>query len=206
MLVVGITGGIGSGKSAVSDRFAALGVPVIDADHSSRDVVARGSSGLAEVVAHFGQEVLTEDGELDRKALGQLIFSDVSARRKLEAILHPRIRAAMRDQLAKVDGPYAVLVIPLLIESKQQDLVDRILVVDTPEALQRRRVQARDGISASHIDRILAAQLARTERLKAADDVIVNDGDLVALDNAVARQHAKYLSFATAGSDPTLRK
>ena len=197
MLVVGLTGGIGSGKTAVSDRFAKLGVPVIDADILSRELVTPGQPALAEITATFGPEVISENGELNRKSLGEIVFSDPARRKELEAILHSRIRAAMRSQLAKLRAPYVILVIPLLLETGQKEMVDRILLVDTPPDLQRRRIQARDGFSRERIEQIFSAQTSREDRLAAADDVIVNDRDLPFLDQSVSALHTRYMNLSS---------
>lgn len=197
MLVIGLTGGIGSGKTAVSDRFAKLGVPVIDADIMSRVLVAPGQPALTEIETTFGSHVIATDGELDRKALAKIVFSSSAQRRKLEAILHPRIRAAMQSKLRELQAPYAILVIPLLLETGQEQTVDRILLVDTPSDLQRDRIRARDGFSTERIDQILAAQTSRKDRLDAADDVIVNDQDLQHLYRCVAALHVKYLQISS---------
>jgi dephospho-CoA kinase len=196
MLRVGLTGGIGSGKTAVSDRFARLGVPVIDADRLSRELVAKGQPALAEIAALFGPTVLTEAGELDRAALGQRVFADPAARHRLEQILHPRIRDAMQARVAALDAPYVILVIPLLLETGQTDLVDRVLVVDTSPERQRERIRQRDGFSDARIAQILAAQTDRAARLRAADDIIRNDAGLADLDRAVAALHANYLELS----------
>src|SRR6266481_1141983 len=144
-LRIGLTGGIASGKSAVAQRFEELGVPVIDADESARIVVAPGSAGLADVVKHFGQNLLTPGGELDRRSLRNLIFSDPSRRRQLEAILHPLIRTDMEHRASVASGPYLVMAIPLLIESGGRERVDRVLVVDVDEEVQLKRLMERDG-------------------------------------------------------------
>ncbi len=196
MLIIGLTGGIGSGKTAVSDRFAALGVPVIDADRLSRELVAQGQPALAEIAAAFGPAVLTAAGELDRAALGRRVFADPAARRRLEAILHPRIRAAMQERIATLTAPYVVLVIPLLLETGQTDLVDRVLVVDASSQRQRERVRQRDRLPDERIEQMLAAQVDRATRLAAAHDVIDNESDLATLDSAVAALHANYLKLS----------
>ena len=197
-LRIGLTGGIASGKSAVAARFAELGVPVVDADVVARAVVRPGTPGHDEVVARFGRGILGENDEIDRRALRDLVFADPAARRDLEALLHPRIRAEM-DRLAEAaTGPYVVLVIPLLIEGGQIDRVDRILVVDAEEALQVRRVAARDGSSTEQARAIIAAQASRPSRLGRADAVIRNEGSLPQLRQAVDRLHSRYLDLAAA--------
>ena len=189
--VVVLTGGIASGKTAASDAFAALGVPIVDTDRIAREVVEPGSEGLAEVAAAFGAEILT-GGELDRAALRRRIFEDPDARRRLEAIVHPRIAAEARSRLADLDSPYAILVVPLLIESGLFTEADRVLVIDAPESLQLQRLIERDGVTRADAEAALAAQSTRDRRLARADDVIVNTGSLDALRREVERLDARY--------------
>jgi dephospho-CoA kinase len=197
LLRIGLTGGIASGKSIVTQRFAELKVPVIDADVVARRVVEPGEPGLDQVVRRFGPAVLDASGKLDRRALRELIFSDVSARQALDAILHPLIRAAMEQQAADAKGPYLVMAIPLLIESgRAHERVNRVLVVDVDEAQQIERVQARDGSSAEQARAILASQASRETRLTAADDVLKNSGSVADLRQAVDDLHRKYLHLA----------
>lgn len=196
MLVVGLTGGIGSGKTAVSDAFARRGVPVIDTDVIARELVAPGQPALDEIAAQFGPQCLDADGGLDRRFLREKVFADPRLRQRLEAILHPRIRRAVHDRLAELETPYCLVVIPLLVEAGMGDLVHRILVVDVPEALQIRRVMGRDRVDEAQVRKILSAQAGREQRLKQADDVIVNDADLATLDARVADLHQKYLTLA----------
>lgn len=198
MFVVGITGGIGSGKTAVSDRFAALGISVVDADLASRVVVEPGRPALDGIRGHFGAEVIDGAGRLDRAALRERVFSDPDERRWLEALLHPLIGAEIGDALARATSPYAILVSPLLVEAGQTRFVHRVLVVDVPEALQLERTMSRDANSEAQVRAIIAAQTDRETRLARADDVIVNDRGLDALDAAVARLHAQYLDMAAA--------
>ena len=197
-LRIGLTGGIASGKSTVAGRFSELGIPVIDADESSRFVVAAGQPGREAVVARFGEDVLKADGELDRRALRQLIFADPRKRRDLEAILHPLIRADMERRAMQAVGPYVILEIPLLVEGGSRERVDRVLVVDADEATQLQRLMARDGENLEGARAILAAQTNRTIRLKAADDVLVNSGTVSELRQAVDRLHQRYLQLADA--------
>ena len=195
-LRVGLTGGIASGKSTVSGIFAELGVPIIDADEVSRRVVQPGSPGLRQVVQRFGDGVLDAHGGLNRAALRERIFADANARRDLEAILHPRIRATMDEMADRASGPYVILAIPLLVESGPADRVDRVLVVDVEEDVQVARVQARDGVPESQARAILGAQASREQRLRAADDVISNAGSVAELRQAVEKLHAQYLALA----------
>jgi dephospho-CoA kinase len=197
MLVVGLTGGIGSGKSTVAERFARLGVPVIDTDVIARDLTAPGGAALAEIRATFGDAVMRADGTLDRSALRRRVFADEAERRRLEAILHPRIRQSVEAALAALDAPYALVVIPLLVETgSYQDLLDRVLVVDCPEAAQLERVMARSGLAREEVAAILAAQAGRAERLAAADDILVNTAAPEALDSEVEALDARYRALA----------
>lgn len=199
-LRIGLTGGIASGKSTVAQRFAELGVPVIDADAASRAIVAPGTPGLRHVAVQFGAGVLAANGELDRRALRSLIYRDPEARRGLEAILHPLILAHMEESAAAAQGPYLVMAIPLLIEGGSRDRVDRVLVVDVDEAVQIERVMARDGGSLEQARAILDSQAPRPVRLAAADDVITNGGTVMDLRHAVDRLHERYLLLADAAA------
>jgi dephospho-CoA kinase len=199
-LRIGLTGGIASGKSTVAERFAELRVPVIDADVAAREVVAPGTPGLAQVTERFGPAVVAGNGELDRRALRQLIFNDPGSRQALEAILHPLIREAMEHRAEAAIGPYLVMVIPLLVESGSRGRIDRILLVDVDEAMQLERLQARDGGTLDQARAILASQAGRAARLAAADDVILNTGTVTDVRQAVDRLHANYLRLAAAGT------
>ncbi len=181
MLRVALTGGIGSGKSTVAKLFAARGAPVIDADVLAHTLTEPGGPALKEIAAAFGEQMLTAQGRLDRVALRRLVFSDSDARQRLEAILHPRIRKEMIAQLADLRAPYVILVIPLLFEAGQQDMADRILVVDLPQPVQVERVRGRSGLETSEIRAIIAAQVEPAVRLAGADDLIDNSGDADAL-------------------------
>lgn len=196
---VGLTGGIASGKSAVAARFAALGTAVVDADVAAREVVAPGQPALARIVEAFGPDVLRDDGSLDRAKLRTTVFADPHARRTLEGLLHPPIRAALQAAAEAAPGPYVLVAIPLLAEGggrKAYPWLDRILVVDAPVDLQRARLMARDGIDAALADGMLAAQADRRQRLAIADDVVVNDGALAALDDVVAALDRHYRALA----------
>jgi dephospho-CoA kinase len=194
---VAVTGGIGSGKTFVCNLFAARhGVPVIDADVIAREVVEPGEPGLAAIVSAFGPDVLDANGRLDRARVRALVFADEARRRQLEDILHPQIRARMRAQALAVTTPYCLLSIPLLAEGGHRDGIDRVLVVDCPESLQIRRVQARDHLTEPEVIAIMSTQASRAARLRIADDVIVNDGDDAALTAQVDALHVKYLDLA----------
>ncbi|MCB1857062.1 MAG: dephospho-CoA kinase [Gammaproteobacteria bacterium] len=196
MLTIGLTGGIGSGKSAASNQLEHLGVPVIDADLTAREVVMPGEPALELITQRFGAEILNPDGTINRSRLRALVFQDSQARRDLEGILHPRIRQRMKDRLSRLSSAYAVLSIPLLVETHQVDSVDRVLVVDCPEAVQIQRIQARDHATKDQARAILAAQCDRQTRLRAADDIIDNSGDLEQLKAQVVALHARYLDMA----------
>jgi dephospho-CoA kinase len=197
--IVAVTGGVASGKSAVTRAFETLGVPVADADLAARAVVEPGQPGLAEVVAQFGAGVLQADGRLDRPALRQRVFSDPAAKKTLETLLHPRIRTWLAAACARAPGPYAVVAIPLLAEGGGRSTypwLQRVLVVDVPVPVQVARLVQRDGIDADLAGRMVAAQASRAQRLALADDVIVNDGPVSGLDAVVARLHRRYLALA----------
>jgi len=195
--VVALTGGIAAGKSAVTRRFAALGVPVHDADVAAREVVAPGSEGLAAVVAAFGDEVLDAEGRLDRPAMRRRVFADPAARRTLEGIIHPRVRHWLHERALADTTPYCLLAIPLLAENiAHYRWVDRVLLVDAPVEQQLERLVARDGIDEALARRMLEQQARREERLTLAHDVIDNSGDEAALDAAVAKLHQRYLALA----------
>lgn len=193
--ILGLTGGIGSGKSAVATHFGNLGVHLVDADHAARWVVEPGRPALAQITEHFGSDVLQADGQLDRATLRQRIFEHPEERRWLENLLHPLIGEEIVRDLASAQSPYAILVSPLLIESGQHRMTQRVLVVDAPEAAQIQRTMARDKVSEEQVGAILKAQASREKRLEAADDVLVNDRDLEWLQREVERLHAFYLTL-----------
>jgi dephospho-CoA kinase len=193
---VGLTGGIASGKSTVARLFAALGVPVVDADDIAREVVAPGQPLLARIAERFGAEILSRDGSLDRAAMREKVFADPHALAQLEALTHPVIRAEIERRSSGVSGPYLLHAIPLLVEKNLAGTVDRVLVVDCEEALQIRRLQARDGTTLAQAHAILRAQVSRAARLQAADDVILNTEDLHQVRDQVALLHAQYLDLA----------
>jgi dephospho-CoA kinase len=194
MLKIGLTGGIGCGKSTVADLFAAKGVPVLDADAISRELVEPGQPALRAIVQHFGPEVLV-DGRLDRTLLRRLIFARPEARRWLESLIHPLVYETMAKRVAALCGPYCLLVVPLLLETGQRGFVDRLLVVDCPPDIQRRRVKARDGSDDAEVDRILATQMSREERLAAADDIIENSAGLDFLSSQIDSLHRHFIGL-----------
>ncbi|HZF19885.1 MAG TPA: dephospho-CoA kinase [Burkholderiales bacterium] len=194
---VGLTGGIGSGKSAVAALFAGLGVDVVDTDEIAHELTRPGGEAIAPIRSAFGDQAITRGGALDRAAMRKLAFGDARARNRLEAILHPMIRAESSRRLERAAGPYAILVIPLLVESGvDRSRTPRVLVVDCPEASQLERVMRRSGLPEAEVRAILAAQATRAQRLAAADDVIDNGGAPQALEGQVARLHEKYLTLA----------
>ena len=196
---IGLTGGIASGKSALEKSFAARGVAVADADLIAREIVEPGQPALAAVVAHFGTQVLQADGGLDRAALRARVFQNDEERRALEAILHPAIRARLRSICTEATGPYAIATIPLLTEAGGRagyPWLDRIVVVDVLPDMQKARLMQRDGIDAALADKMIAAQASRAQRLALADDVVVNDGDIAHLQEAVAELDARYRVLA----------
>ena len=196
--VVGLTGGIGSGKSAAADEFARLGATVVDTDAIAHELTAPGGAALGHIKALFGGAFVTPSGAMDRDAMRNRVFSDPQAKRALEQLLHPMIRAEAERRIARVSGPYVVYVVPLLIESGDyRGRVQRILVVDAPEAQQVERVRARSRLSEEAVRSIMAHQVSRAARLAAADDVIDNSGVLEALRAQVAALHARYLKMAS---------
>ena len=196
MFTVGVTGGIGSGKSSAADRFRQLGVPVIDADVVARQIVEPGMPALQEIINTFGESVASDRGKLDRAALRKIIFSDSSRKSQLEAILHPRIYDEILRLLSELSTPYAIVVIPLLAESKREYPLDRILVIDVPSDVQISRVTTRDGQSTEEVERIISSQASRYSRLAIADDVIENIGSKDDLYERVDAMHLTYLEYA----------
>lgn len=190
---VGLTGGMGSGKSTASNIFAGLGVPVIDADEISRALTRRGAAAYDAVVALIGPDAVADDGELRRDLIRRKVFNNDGLRRALEAIIHPLVRAEIERRAGALDAPYCIISIPLLIESGMRDAVDRILVIDLPEERQVERAATRDGAPAGEVLDVLRLQAPRAERLRAADDVIDNTSDLEHLTSEVRRMHGEYL-------------
>ena len=198
MFVVGITGGIGSGKSAVTDHLETLRITVVDADKVARVVVEPGTPGLAAIAEHFGEDILLADGRLDRAALRKIVFDNPDERKVLEGITHPRIRDEISRQLSEANSPYVVLSSPLLLESGQNTFADYVVVVDVPEEVQLTRTMARDDNSEALVKQIMAAQLDRKTRLSRADTSIMNDGSREALYERVKKLHEDLLARAAA--------
>ncbi|MHB1051456.1 MAG: dephospho-CoA kinase [Thiobacillus sp.] len=197
MFVVGLTGGIGSGKSTVADLFAALGVPVIDTDLIARQLTAADGEALKEIRDTFPDAVMRADGTLDRAVLRRIVFGDAAARKRLEAILHPRIRREVELRLNQLHAPYAMIVIPLLVETNDyRDLLNRVLVVDCTEAQQLERTMARSKLSREEVVAILGAQVSREQRLAVANDVLTNMATLETLRTEVSMLHQRYLNRA----------
>ncbi|MFM5115355.1 dephospho-CoA kinase [Aeromonas hydrophila] len=198
MYVVAITGGIGSGKTTVANQFAELGIEVVDADVIAREVVEPGTPALAAIAAHFGSDVITPAGQLNRRRLRERVFTDPQAKGWLNALLHPLIRTEMQRQCAAARSPYCLLVVPLLVENRLTALANRVLVIDVDEATQIERTCRRDGVSREQAEAILAAQASRAERLAAADDVLDNqNGTPEAIKSRILALHETYLAFAS---------
>lgn len=194
--IIGLTGGIGTGKTTVANLFAELGITLVDADVISRELVVKGSKGLEQIVAHFGIHILHDDGTLNRKKLRQRIFSNQQELHLLNALLHPMIRKELIAQVNNALSAYVVLVVPLLFENGLDSLVNRSLVIDIPEKLQLERTMSRDDADEKQINAIIQNQLSRQMRLSKADDILVNDGELSSLKNKVEALHQTYLSMA----------
>jgi len=195
--VIGLTGGIGSGKSTAADAFAGLGATVVDTDAIAHELTAPGGAAVPEIARQFGKAFIDASGAMDRKRMRDLVFSDAEEKRRLEALLHPMIRAESERRIAAAPGPYVIYAVPLLVESAgHRERVARVLVVDCPEALQIARVRQRNNLPEAQIRRIIASQIQRERRLSAADDVIDNSGDIAALHNQVRALHERYLALA----------
>jgi len=196
-LRIALTGGIGSGKSIVTSKFQKLGTPIIDSDVISRDIVKADSPCLNSIINEFGSGILTSDGALDRKALRKIIFNDKGEKQKLEAILHPVIYQEIEQQLLKINFPYCLIVIPLLIETQAMDRFDRVLLVDSSKDLQIKRVCIRDKISAESVETIIKSQASRELRLKYATDIINNNLKIEELNEIVMQLHEKYMKLSS---------
>lgn len=195
MFIVGLTGGIGSGKTAVSNMFHKLGVPIIDADVIAHQIVEPGQAALKKIHQQFGDEIINDNGQLKRNTLRQIIFEDSEKRERLENILHPAIKKKMLSKAKKLNTHYCIFVIPLLFEARQQHLVNRILVIDTPDKLRRKRIKQRSQLSNQQIDAIFASQLKQEERLNHADEIIHNTSTLEVLKDQVINLHKYYLKI-----------
>ena len=193
--LVGLTGGIGSGKSAAAEHFQHLGIAIVDADIASRAVVEPGTSALEEIAAHFGGEILQVSGALDRTALRHKVFADANERAWLQSLLHPLINKYLREHIQASSSPYTLLVNPLLFETKQHTWCERVLVIDAPEEIQLQRTMQRDNNTREQVSNIMRAQASRQQRLAQAHDVIVNDADLATLHNRVEALHEEYLTL-----------
>ena len=193
-MIIGLTGGIGSGKTAVSDSFEQLGIAIVDADLASRVVVEKGKPCLKEISKHFGSDILSQSGELDRAKLREIIFKSKEEKDWLESLLHPAIAKQIQDELSDSSSPYTILVSPLLLETNQKDFCTKVLVVDVPIETQIERTLKRDGVSEEQVQSIIKAQISRQDRLNQADEVIVNDGSLEDLKLAVDALHKKFIS------------
>ena len=195
MLIIGLTGGIGSGKSAVSDKFKSLGITVVDADVAARTVVEPSQPALAEIERHFGSNILNQEGVLDRAQLREIMASDSEERVWLESVLHPKIGEQIAKELNESTSPYTIYVAPLLLETNSQKMCSRVLVVDVPKEIQIQRTAERDKVSEIQIEKIVAVQMEREERLEKADDVLVNTGTIKELEEQVVKLHQKYLEM-----------
>lgn len=193
-MIIGLTGGIGSGKTAVSDSFEALGIDVVDADLASRVVVQKGKPCLLKIAQHFGEDILTKEAELDRAKLREIIFKSEEEKNWLESLLHPAIANQIQDELNASKSPYTILVSPLLLETNQKDFCSKVLAVDVPVETQVERTLKRDGVSKEQVQAIINSQISRNDRLNLADEIIVNDGTLEDLEIAVKILHEKFLS------------
>ena len=193
-MIIGLTGGIGSGKTAVSDTFKSLGIDIVDADVSSRRVVEKGQPALDDIQAHFGDGILDSENNLDRAKLREIIFKNPQERVWLEKLLHPKIAEHIKDQLESSNSPYCILVSPLLLETEQKSYCSFVLVVDVPEESQVARTAKRDGVSEEQVKNIISAQIDREKRLEQADEIIINDGSMEELKEKVVVLHTKYLS------------
>lgn len=196
MLVIGLTGGIGSGKTLATDHFARLGITIVDADVAARVIVEPGKPALHEIAKRFGTDVLQADGSLNRARLRAIVFAEPEARKALEHITHPRIAEEIARQLTASSSTYTILVSPLLFESNQHRFAQRTVLIDAHEAEQRKRAAKRDGVSEEQIEAIMAVQMSRAERRQRADDVLLNDGNIEHLHAAVEALHKRYLALA----------
>ena len=196
MLIIGLTGGIGSGKSVASDKFKSLGVAVVDADVASRTVVEPGKPALKEIQDHFGSGIITAGGKLDRNKLREIIATDAEERKWLESVLHPKIGEQITKEISESTSVYTLFVAPLLLETNSQEMCSRVVVVDVPKDVQIRRTAKRDKVSPNQVEQMVAAQMEREKRLEKADDVLLNSGTIEDLEKQVEELHKKYIKMA----------
>ena len=196
MLIIGLTGGIGSGKSVASDKFKSLGITIVDADVASRTVVEPGKPALKEIEDHFGSGIITAEGKLDRNNLREIIATDPEERKWLESVLHPKIGEQITKEISESTSVYTLLVAPLLLETNSQEMCSRVVVVDVPKDVQIRRTAKRDKVSPNQVEQMVAAQMEREKRLEKADDVLLNSGTIEDLEKQVEELHKKYIKMA----------
>jgi len=196
MLIIGLTGGIGSGKSVASDKFKSLGVAVVDADVASRTVVEPGKPALKEIQDHFGSGIITTEGKLDRNKLREIIATDAEERKWLESVLHPKIGEQITKEISESTSVYTLFVAPLLLETNSQEMCSRVVVVDVPKDVQIQRTAKRDKVSPNQVEQMVAAQMKREKRLEKADDVLLNSGTIEDLEKQVEELHKKYIQMA----------
>jgi len=196
MLIIGLTGGIGSGKSVASDKFKSLGVAVVDADVASRTVVEPGKPALKEIQDHFGSGIITAEGKLDRNKLREIIATDAKERKWLESVLHPKIGEQITKEISESTSVYTLFVAPLLLETNSQEMCSRVVVVDVPKDVQIQRTAKRDKVSSNQVEQMVAAQMKREKRLEKADDVLLNNGTIEDLEKQVEELHKKYIQMA----------
>ena len=196
MLIIGLTGGIGSGKSVASDKFKSLGIVVVDADVASRTVVEPGKPALKEIQDHFGSGIITAEGKLDRNKLREIIATDSKERKWLESVLHPKIGEQITKEISESTSVYTLFVAPLLLETNSQEMCSRVVVVDVPKDVQIQRTAKRDKVSSNQVEQMVAAQMKREKRLEKADDVLLNSGTIEDLEKQVEELHKKYIQMA----------
>jgi dephospho-CoA kinase len=196
MLIIGLTGGIGSGKSVASDKFKSLGIVVVDADVASRTVVEPGKPALKEIQDHFGSGIITAEGKLDRNKLREIIATDAKERKWLESVLHPKIGEQITKEISESTSVYTLFVAPLLLETNSQEMCSRVVVVDVPKDVQIQRTAKRDKVSSNQVEQMVAAQMKREKRLEKADDVLLNNGTIEDLEKQVEELHKKYIQMA----------
>ena len=195
MLIIGLTGGIGSGKSVASDKFKSLGITIVDADVASRTVVEPGKPALKEIEDHFGSGIITAEGKLDRNKLREIIATDAKERKWLESVLHPKIGEQITKEISESTSVYTLFVAPLLLETNSQEMCSRVVVVDVPKDVQIRRTAKRDKVSPNQVEQMVAAQMEREKRLEKADDVLLNSGTIEDLEKQVEELHKKYIQM-----------